>query len=85
MHIRLELSNYSSVGFVFGDVDMELNNLKEIIEENSGLYQIFKGCPYEILIQWESSEYKAGTVISARERKVIISISLSKVTSTFTI
>jgi CRP-like cAMP-binding protein len=42
---------------------MELNLLKEIIDANSELYLIFRGCPYEILSRWEINEYPAGTVI----------------------
>lgn len=42
---------------------MDLNGLKEIIDANPELYQIFKGCPYEILNHWEVNEYKPGTVI----------------------
>lgn len=54
---------------MFGDAAMELNDLKEIIEANPELYQIFKGCPYEILVQWKSSQYKAGTIICHQGEK----------------
>lgn len=42
---------------------MELNALKEIIENDSNLYELFKGCPFEILSHFESREYPAGTVV----------------------
>ncbi len=49
---------------------MELNAFKQIIDANSELYQIFKGCPYEILRHWEMNEYRAGTVI-CRQGEII--------------
>ena len=42
---------------------MELDRLKKIIDANPELYPIFRGCPYEILSQWQINEYRAGTVI----------------------
>lgn len=49
---------------------MELNALKEIIENDSNLYQLFKGCPFEILNHFETREYPAGTVI-CRQSEII--------------
>lgn len=49
---------------------MELNLLKQIIDTNPQLYQIFKGCPYEILNRWEVNEYRAGSLI-CRQGEII--------------
>lgn len=42
---------------------MDLNTLKEIIDAKPELYQIFRGCPYEILDHWEIKEYRAESSI----------------------
>ncbi|HOJ76863.1 MAG TPA: Crp/Fnr family transcriptional regulator [Bacillota bacterium] len=42
---------------------MELSLLNEIINCNPELYEIVKGCPYEILKTWEFKQYEAGTII----------------------
>src|SRR5690554_971259 len=48
---------------------MEFNELKAIIESVSGLSEIFKGCPYEVLQQWDLREYQTGTVICRQGEK----------------
>lgn len=45
------------------EIMMELSPLQKIIDHNSELYSIFRGCPYEILSHWNISEYQPGTVI----------------------
>lgn len=49
---------------------MELNVLKQIIDANPELFQIFRGCPFEILNCWEINEYLAGKVI-CRQGEII--------------
>lgn len=42
---------------------MNLNALKNIIDESPELFRLFRGCPYEILGLWELHQYPTGTII----------------------
>lgn len=56
--------------FKHGDDNVKFNALKAIIDNNSNLYELFRGCPYEILSHFEIREYQAGRVI-CRQSEII--------------